>query len=498
MSDVAFQSYGALANYGTLSSSASQTHSSSGASLQQLFDFCIVLLLKSLVGQMSAGQANQSANSQSDPAGAGNSDSSASCPCCASSCGAQSAPTGANGAQSSGDTFGDDMGSLLELITDVLLKLMENTQPQPSSNDPSAGQADSGGAGEANVMQLLAQILEIVLTMQEQGQQGAGGQTNGSSCDSGDTSWPDAGSDASWPGAGSSSGASSGMSNDTLMALLLEVLQVLKTLLQGGQSQNDGGGQSAGASADPASALQNILELLQGMGASQSDSSGGGSAGLPVDDSAPSGNGTNNEQSDTARTGIQHLTRIQPDTASSNAPDSGATNAGASTTSTGNSAQSGNDAKAIVENDLSSDFNASPNVKLAILANMYHETGSQVGSSLKADVNEGGQIGAPNANVDEDNAHGYGLVQLTGAEKKAFLDYCNANGKNPQDAHVQMEYLDKHDARFQSVIQQMKDADAKGASLDELTTMFSTNFERPADPELQSRLNDAHALAAQG
>lgn len=57
-----------------------------------------------------------------------------------------------------------------------------------------------------------------------------------------------------------------------------------------------------------------------------------------------------------------------------------------------------------------------------------------------------------------------------------------------------MDFLEQ-DPQFTDAINAMKDAKAQGASLDDLTKIFTSQFEKAADPQMGNRYAYAKQLA---
>ena len=375
----------------------------------------------------------------------------------------------------------DNTQSMLEDILQVLQQLLQNNQAQSGS-----------GSGSSAIGQTLQELIAMVSQLLEgEGQQGAGDSSSGSMV----CSDPLSGFDGT-----ASSGGASGMSAGTIQTMLQNILDQLLQM-EDGQSANTSGSPSGSGSSQDLGILQEIEQLLQQLlgGQGQSGNSSGAGSGAGSGDllgSGSSGSGPDG-LSPIPPLDTSSLQNVAANPSSDNGSTTGSPGASSGTPSVGNDASSGNssnssvggDTKAIIEQRLTSDLGLDADERAAVGANVEQE------SNWESDVNEGGQRGAPNGDVAEDNADGYGAFQLSGDQKKQFLDYCTANNKNPADINAQMDFLEQ-DPQFTDAINAMKNAKANGASLHDLTLDFTSQFEKAADPQMGNRYAYADQLAA--
>lgn len=132
--------------------------------------------------------------------------------------------------------------------------------------------------------------------------------------------------------------------------------------------------------------------------------------------------------------------------------------------------------------NLQRDFGLTKPQAEGIVANLWHESGG-----MNSGINQGGQIGAPSANMADDNANGYGIAQWGGARKQGLIDYAQQHGLDPSSQAANYGYLKQELETTQSGAI----AAVKGTSTAaEATEAFCNAFEKPSDPEMASRLAD--------
>lgn len=175
----------------------------------------------------------------------------------------------------------------------------------------------------------------------------------------------------------------------------------------------------------------------------------------------------------------------QPTQTGSSSPTTGAFSGEAQT-----SALSPDQSKAMAQqwvSHLQQDLGISESQAKGIVANLWHESGG-----MNSGINQGGQIGAPSSNNADDNANGYGIAQWGGVRKEGLINYANEHGIDPSSQAANYGYL----------VQELRGSQSsalsavKGTSSpEEATKAFCDAFEKPSDPQLQSRLNILSEMA---
>jgi hypothetical protein len=343
--------------------------------------------------------------------------------------------------------------------------------------------ANSGEQGlSAEVQGLLAALEQDILEWMQSSMQNAQSTPNGQDAP---------------PGSGSSGGSQTNgdgsldpSSRDAqLLALILqELLQSLQTGdSDASPSSSDGqSGSSSGTLQAIEQLLQMLLSTIEGQGAS---GDGSGSGDGTSNDFPPSGNGGNGFSGSGSTP--QGSGSGQPpvyDTAPRE-PASGSAS-GSKTSGVTDDPDNTDNTKDVVASYLSQAGLGKAGIA-AVLGNAQQESG------FESDVNEGGARGMPNSDVAEDNSDGYGVFQMSGAQKQAFLNYANARNLNPQDVNTQMQYL-MQDPQFTNAIQAVRSAEQGGASLDDLTQIFAQQYEKATNMQMGNREQYAQVQQAAG
>ncbi len=137
--------------------------------------------------------------------------------------------------------------------------------------------------------------------------------------------------------------------------------------------------------------------------------------------------------------------------------------------------------------NLQKDFGLTKEQATGIVANLFHESWG-----MNPGITQGGRIGAPNGNMADDNANGYGLAQWGGVRKQGLLNFAKANGLDPSSHAANYGFL-KHElsGEYSSVIAAVKGTGTVG----EATQVFSDLYLKPSEPRMNERLQIANSLA---
>ena len=303
-------------------------------------------------------------------------------------------------------------------------------------------------------------------------------------------------SDGSQPAGDDSTDASS--RDAQLLALLLQdLLQSLQTGNDDSGTPSSGGqsGSSAGASEALEQLLQMLLGSSEGQGADDDGSSDGDGTSGDLPTSGDDGSGTDNDYAGAGSTPAGSGSGAFPvdDTtapASATAASPAGSTTGSTTGASSDDPSNTDNTKNVIASALSQ-AGLGKNGIAAVLGNAEQE------SNFESDVNEGGARGMPNSDVAEDNSDGYGLFQMSGAQKQAFLSYASSNNLNPEDASAQMQFL-MQDPQFTNAIQAVKSAEQGGASVGDLTQIFAQQYEKATDMQMGNREQYAAAQQADG
>ncbi|MGF6955278.1 phage tail tip lysozyme [Paraburkholderia youngii] len=142
--------------------------------------------------------------------------------------------------------------------------------------------------------------------------------------------------------------------------------------------------------------------------------------------------------------------------------------------------QSKQAAQAYVSN-LQQDFGLTKDQAAGIVANLWHESGG-----MNSGINQGGAIGQPSPNMNDDNANGYGIAQWGGSRKQGLLDYASQHGLDPSSEAANYGYLKQE---LQTTQAGAIDAVKATNNPQDATEAFCNAFEKPSDPEMDSRLS---------
>lgn len=280
-------------------------------------------------------------------------------------------------------------------------------------------------------------------------------------------------------GAGASSGASGlsdnsatgGMSEQQMLQLIQELLALIQQAMQ-----NSSGDDSDGSSTPSVGS--------GGGGAAPSMDGGGAAPAAPAATTPAAPAATTPAATTPAAT-----TPAAPAATTPAAPAASSTGSGSSSTGLDSTpqtvantpAQSQQVASQYVTN-LMQDFNLTQPQAQGIVANLWHESGG-----MNSGINQGGAIGAPTNDMADDNANGYGIAQWGGSRKQGLLDYAQSNGLDPSSQAANYGYLKQELQTTQSgAITAVKDTNTAQAA----TEAFCNTFEKPSDPEMNSRLAD--------
>jgi len=136
--------------------------------------------------------------------------------------------------------------------------------------------------------------------------------------------------------------------------------------------------------------------------------------------------------------------------------------------------------------NLQKDFGLTKKQAVGITANLWHES-----AGMNAGINQGGVVGEPDPNMDDDNKHGYGIAQWGGVRKQGLLDYAKKNGIPASSDAANYGYLKQElKGKYNDVIKAVKKTDSIYAA----TAVFENKFEHATEPNLDSRLAVADKL----
>lgn len=136
---------------------------------------------------------------------------------------------------------------------------------------------------------------------------------------------------------------------------------------------------------------------------------------------------------------------------------------------------------------LQKELGVSKNQAVGIVANLMHES-----AGLNPGMNQGMRIGEPSGNMADDNGNGYGLAQWGGVRKQGLMDLAAKEGIPASSEKANVDYLvNELKGEYSGVIDALK----KTNSVQEATQSFSANYEKPSDPQMQSRLDYANQIA---
>jgi hypothetical protein len=137
-------------------------------------------------------------------------------------------------------------------------------------------------------------------------------------------------------------------------------------------------------------------------------------------------------------------------------------------------------------NRLQQDFGLTKEQAAGVVGNLWHESGMNSGIRQ-----ETGGIGQPNMATDVVDRTGYGIAQWGESRKQGLIDYAKANGLDPSSQAANYGFLKQElSGPNASAIAAVKASN----SMSEATQAFMNEFEKPSDPQLNSRLNYAQQI----
>lgn len=136
---------------------------------------------------------------------------------------------------------------------------------------------------------------------------------------------------------------------------------------------------------------------------------------------------------------------------------------------------------------LEKELNISKNQATGIVANLMHES-----AGLNPGINQGGRIGEPSGNMADDNANGYGLAQWGGVRKTGLIDMAKKEGIPASSEKANVDFLvSELKGEYSGAVADLKKANTAA----EATQIFCASYEKPSDPQMQSRLSLASQIA---
>ena len=137
-------------------------------------------------------------------------------------------------------------------------------------------------------------------------------------------------------------------------------------------------------------------------------------------------------------------------------------------------------------NNLQKDFGLTKAQAAAIVGNLWHESGG-----MNPGITQGGVIGKPNSNMEDDNENGYGIAQWGGLRKEELLEYAELNRIPVSSDAANYGFLKQElKGKYGYIIDDVKNTN----SVEEATQTFEKLFERATAPQMDSRLALAYKL----
>jgi Phage tail lysozyme len=254
----------------------------------------------------------------------------------------------------------------------------------------------------------------------------------------------------------------SGSLGDVLKSLMKLLEKLLKKMDDAAGKEGGGGGEGANAPAGGGAPLAAGADKPAG-GAPAGNTSGPPPAGAGA---PPAGAGG------------------KPD-----APEPGAGSSGPLGKEAQKTANTSEQTKAVSEQyitNLQNDFGLTREQAVGVVANLSHES-----AGMNSGINQGGQIGSPSGNTADDNANGFGIAQWGGVRKEGLIAYAKQNGLDPSSQEANYGFLKQElKGEYSGVIDAVKGT----GSAEEATKVFSQQYEKPSDPQMESRLQIARDL----
>jgi hypothetical protein len=133
--------------------------------------------------------------------------------------------------------------------------------------------------------------------------------------------------------------------------------------------------------------------------------------------------------------------------------------------------------------NLKRDFGLTDAQAAGIVGNLWHES-----AGMNSGITQGGAIGSFGDHPD-DNAHGIGIAQWGGTRGDGLLQYAKANGLDPTSQAANYGYLRQE---LQGPYKGAIDAVKNSSTVAGATQAFSSEYEKPSDPQMDSRLKYAN------
>ncbi len=128
--------------------------------------------------------------------------------------------------------------------------------------------------------------------------------------------------------------------------------------------------------------------------------------------------------------------------------------------------------------NLKRDFGLTDAQAAGIVGNLWHESGG-----MNSGISQGGRIG-PFGDHQDDNQHGIGIAQWGGTRADGLLKYAADHGIDPTSEAANYGFLKQElSGPYASSIEAVK----KSTDLAGATAAFCNEFEKPTDPQMQSR-----------
>ena len=445
-----------------------------------------------------------------------------------------SAPAG--GGEAPAGSMNDLLKSLLELLQELLTKLSQKSEGSPAPATPEGG----GGSGSdaAGLGEVLKSLKEVLAKLDEQSRSVQGGGDGGSSqgapagdgiagavqsllklleellaklagADAGGTEGGGKKGDGAPGGAPKSDGAPATPESQGGLANQVKDLKAqIESLSSQLESQGAGSDKTSpqGDFGELMKSLTALIEALfqklglsdegapgnspEGGGSTGGGQGSGGTGGVPGGKPTLQGGAPERDPGHVATESDGQKTSQQGEPTGTEKPlpstPGGSEPLSSSPQSTANSAD---ETKKISEqyiSQLQQDFGLTREQAVGIVANLSHES-----AGMNSGINQGGAIGAPSGNSDI-NGSGYGIAQWGGARKEGLIEFAQQHGLDPSSQAANYGYLKQElSGEYKSAIDAVKGTSTAA----DATLAFCNSFEKPTDPQMNSRLAIVQQLA---
>jgi Phage tail lysozyme len=288
--------------------------------------------------------------------------------------------------------------------------------------------------------------------------------------------------------------ASAGGATSDKEKVLLKMLQVMTKMLEqlfksidaggggGGGSDRTGSGGDAPCGGPPAGKAP---EGGPGAGKTPEGKPEAGKAPENERDAGKAPEGQPNAESDTGKRTSDDVAGKSP-----NEPKPGASDFGPLSKDAQKSANTSEETSKVSEQyigNLQADFGLTREQAIGIVANLSHES-----LGMNSGITQGGGIGSPSSNMNDDNANGYGIAQWGGSRKEALIAFAKENGLDPSSQAANYGFLKQElSGEYKGAIDAVKNTD----SSQDATQAFCKAFEKPSDPQMELRLQIARELS---